>query len=257
MPIQLRVGTAEQIAIAAADEVQRTVKRANTRRRAVIGTATGGTPEETYEEIVARVRDGRLDLSNTEMFGLDEYDGLPPDHPGSYHKFMSEKLWDPAGIRPEWRHLPSSANPAEYDQLIRHSCGGGVDLWILGIGRNGHTAFNEPGNAGDELFFGLGTRRVKLTETTRLDNARYFGNDINAVPEYAITAGPATIALASTLLLLVKGEAKAEALRLALEGPCCPTCPSSMVQRHPNVLVLADEAAVSLLKETVICRLAA
>ena len=250
MPIQIRVGTAMEIARTAADQVENVVKRANRRRVAVIGTATGATPEETYEELVRRVRAGQLSFAQTAMFGLDEYDGLAKEDPRSYHFFMKTKLWDPAGVPEQWRYLPNPQDPAAYDRTIQHSAGGGVDLWILGIGRTGHIAFNEPGEPGDEEYFKLRTRRVSLTETTRRDNAQYFDGTPESVPGQAITAGTATISDAAKIVLLAKGKAKAPALARAFEGPICPSCPASILQRHPDVLVLADADAVSELKNT-------
>lgn len=256
MPIQVRCGTAMEIARTAADLVENTVKRANQRRTAVIGTATGATPEETYAELVRRVKAGLLSFQKTAMFGLDEYVGLAKYDPRSYHYFMTTKLWEPGGVPEQWRYLPDPNDPAAYDRTIQHSAGGGVDLWLIGIGRNGHIGFNEPGEPGDEKYFTLRTRRVDLTETTRMDNAQYFDGTPESVPAQAITSGTATISDAAKVVVLAKGRAKAPALARFVEGPICPSCPASVLQRHRDVLVLADADAVSELKNTPIFSIA-
>lgn len=256
MPILVRCGTANEIARAAADEVENAVKRANRQRVATVGTCTGSSPEDMYEELIRRVVAGQLSFSRTVMVGLDEYVGLAKDDPRSYHYFMRKKLWEPCGVPEEYRFLPDSNDPAGYDATIRNTEGGKVDLWVIGIGRNGHIGFNEPGEPSDKGYFQLRTRRVKLTPTTRTDNAPYFGGDPESVPEEADTAGPATIKDASKIVMIVKGPAKADALARMIEGAVCPSCPASILQHHANVTVLADPAAVSQLRKTQVTSIA-
>ena len=252
MPIHFRVGSEEEIARFAADQVEETIKRANTRRIAGLGSATGGTPVPLYAETVRRVKRGQLSFKKTRCFGLDEYLGLPLEHPQSYHTFMLEHLWEPAGVPEKWRHLPDAANPAAYDQLLRESDGGAVDLQILGIGSGGHIGFNEKGSPFDSQ-----TRIVQLHESTLRDNARYFDGDPNKTPKEAVTMGIATILTAGKVVLIATGEVKAGAVRDAFERPPSVDCPASALQSHRDVLVLLDPAAASLLTKSPICRIAA
>ena len=175
---------------------------------------------------------------------LDEYRGLPREHPESYWSFMHKNLFDLVNIRPEAIHLPdgtnmdSAAECAHYDEIIRQL--GGVDLQLLGLGHNGHIGFNEPG-----IAFEKETHCVKLTERTIKANMRFFVSE-NDVPKEAYTMGIKTIMSAHRILVVVSGEDKAEAVKNAFFGPVTPSVPGSILQLHNDVTVVADEAALSL-----------
>lgn len=213
------------------------------RPAAVLGVATGSTPGPLYRDLVAQVRSGAVDLSAVTVFLLDEYVGLPHEHPGSYHATIRRELTDLVGIPDGRVHGPDvhgdlAGSCAEYEDMI--DAAGGVDLQILGIGRNGHVAFNEPGTS-----FDAQTHVATLTETTRRDNSRFF-ESLDAVPTLALTQGPATLLRARRLVLLAAGEAKAPAIAAALRGSIDESCPASIVRRHPDAWVLLDRAAASL-----------
>lgn len=207
----------------------------------VLGIATGSTPLTTWGALAER----GLDLSGIQAFALDEYVGLPQGHAESFESVVRREVVAPLGLDPAQVHVPVSygVDPhlaaARYEQRIIDS--GGIDVQILGIGRNGHLAFNEPGSALDSL-----TRVTRLAAETREDNARFFPS-IDEVPEECITQGLGTIARARTLILLAFGGHKAQALAAALEGPVGPRMPASIIQQHPDVVVIADPRAASLL----------
>jgi len=215
--------------------------------RAVLGLATGSTPIGTYKELIRMHKEEGLDFSQIVTFNLDEYVGLPPDHPQSYRYFMNEHLFNHINIRMENTHIPNGmakdlkAECEKYEQMIKEA--GGIDIQLLGIGANGHIAFNEPGSS-----LSSRTRIKTLTEKTRQDNARFFDNEINKVPKYAITMGIGTILEARKLILLASGENKADAIARAVEGPITAQCPASVIQFHRNVVVIMDKAAASKLK---------
>lgn len=210
----------------------------------VLGVATGGTPASTYREL-ARRADGQL--ADVRLAALDEYVGLPAEHPGSYTSFVRENIAEPLGIPLEHVAVPRAAADdlaaaaALFEQQVREA--GGVDLQILGIGSNGHIGFNEPGSPADSR-----TRAVTLAERTRQDNARFF-DSIDEVPHEALTQGIGTILEARSIVLLASGSRKAHALACAMEQPPSLDCPASWLQRHPDVLVIADEAAASALSD--------
>ncbi|HXF03743.1 MAG TPA: glucosamine-6-phosphate deaminase [Arthrobacter sp.] len=209
--------------------------------RAVIGLATGSSPLPLYQSLARR----HLDLAAVRWFALDEYIGLPAGHPESYAAVIEREVITPLGIDPAAVLLPDAGRPdadqaaADYEAAI--AAAGGIDLQILGIGHNGHLAFNEPGSALDSR-----TRVEVLTPRTRRANARFF-DCLDDVPTRCITQGLGTILAAKRLLLLVQGRDKAEALRQALTGPVHPDCPASVLQLHPDVTVLTDPEAASLL----------
>lgn len=215
--------------------------------RGVLGLATGSTPVGTYKEIIRMHKEEGLDFSQIVTFNLDEYVGLPPDHPESYRYFMNENLFNHINIRMENTHVPDGmakdipAHCREYESMIKEA--GGIDVQLLGIGANGHIAFNEPGSS-----LGSRTRVKTLTEKTRQDNARFFDNDINQVPKYAITMGIGTILESRKLILLANGENKADAIARAIEGPITAQCPASVIQLHRDAIVIVDKAAASKLK---------
>lgn len=211
----------------------------------VLGLATGGTPIGVYRELVRLHRQEGLDLSHVTTFNLDEYCGLPPDHPQSYHTYMRRHLFNHVDLDPHRARLPDgmaedpAAECACYEAAIAQS--GGMDILLLGVGTNGHIGFNEPGTRFDSR-----THCVELAEKTRLANARFFPPG-EAVPRRAITMGIATILAARQILLLATGAQKAEAIVRAALGPITPDCPASVLQRHPRVTLLLDQEAASQL----------
>lgn len=209
---------------------------------AVLGLATGSTPLRLYQKLVAM----GLDWSRVTTFNLDEYVGLPRDHPQSYHSFMRDNLFEHVNISPENTHIPDGnaadipAMCAAYEKAIRDA--GGIDLQVLGIGGDGHIGFNEPSSS-----LASRTRIKTLTERTRGDNARFFG-DPAKVPMHVVTMGIGTIMEARTNLLLAFGENKAAAVAGAVEGPVTAENPASVLQFHPSVKVCLDEPAAAGLK---------
>ena len=212
-------------------------------RNAVLGLATGSTPVKLYRELIRLHREESLSFRNVVTFNLDEYCGLPSQHPESYRHFMEVQLFKHVDVPPKNIHVPDGTVPRsevyeycqQYEQQIR--CAGGIDLQILGIGRTGHIGFNEPGSAIDSR-----TRMVALDRLTRRDAARDFRGEAN-VPEYAITMGVGTILEAREIALLAWGESKAAILRAAIEGPQVDTVPASFLQRHSNCQCFIDETA--------------
>ncbi len=218
--------------------------------RSVLGFATGSTPLGLYAELVRMHREEGLDFSQVTTFNLDEYCGLGPEHPQSYHAYMWEHLFKHVNVPAHQVHLPDgqaedvAAECARYEALIRAA--GYPDLQILGIGTNGHIGFNEPGTP-----FASETHQVELAEKTRRSNARFFGS-VEAVPRYAISMGIKTIMRARRLLLLACGASKAEAIARSVEGPVTPDVPGSVLQLHPKAKVFVDrEAAAGLRSEPV------
>ena len=212
----------------------------------VLGLATGGTPVGTYEKLVERYNEGDLDFSEVTSVNLDEYRGLPKEHPESYWSFMHRNLFDHVNIDPAHIHLPDGTNPdaddacAQYNQII-HSVGG-IDLQLLGIGHDGHIGFNEPGEA-----FELETHCVDLTPETIEANKRFFDGNVDLVPKQAYTMGIRTIMQARKVLMVVNGAGKAEIVKKAFFGPVTPEVPASILQLHPDFILVADEEALSLI----------
>ncbi|CAD6008256.1 glucosamine-6-phosphate deaminase [Agreia sp. COWG] len=210
---------------------------------AVLGLATGSTPLAVYRALAEGARG--LDVSRVRGFALDEYVGLPEGHPESYRSVIEREVVTPVGFDPRRIRVPNGAHEtirtagAEYEDAIRAA--GGIDLQLLGIGTDGHLGFNEPGSSLASL-----TRVKTLTEQTRRDNSRFF-DSIDDVPLHCITQGVGTILRARHLVLLAFGEAKADALRAAVEGPVSASVPASAVQLHPHATVVIDEAAASKL----------
>lgn len=212
--------------------------------RLVLGVATGSSPVTTYRALVSAREDG-LDFSQVRCVALDEYVGIPASDPASYHSFIRREIASPLGLRPENVLVPDG-NAADltaaciaFEDGIRGL--GGVGIQLLGIGRNGHVGFNEPGSP-----FGSRTRVARLSETTRADNARFFSRPED-VPTHCLTQGLATILDASGLVLVASGSHKAEAVAAAVEGPVTEACPASVLQQHPHATVIVDrEAAAGL-----------
>lgn len=211
----------------------------------VLGLATGGTPLGTYQELIRRHREEQLDFSQVTTFNLDEYVGLAPAHPQSYRHFMQENLFNHINVDVNRTHVPDGRaldfdNFCRlYEQRIVES--GGIDLQILGIGTDGHIAFNEPGSS-----LGSRTRLKSLTSETIRDNARFFGSEA-AVPRLAVTMGVGTILESRRCVLIAIGAGKATAIRETVEGPITSQITASALQLHRDAIVIVDEAAAGLL----------
>ena len=214
----------------------------------VLGLATGSTPESTYAELARLHREEGISFARVITFNLDEYWGLDGDHEQSYRHFMNRNLFDHIDIRPWNTHVLNgkAANPLLECQAFETKIisVGGVDLWLLGIGLNGHIAFNEPGSSVDSR-----TRLVSLSQSTIEANSdgRFF-KDPRQVPRCALSAGIGTIREAKKLLLLATGPKKASAVAAALQGAFDPACPASLLQDHPDCTFMADIKAASELR---------
>jgi glucosamine-6-phosphate deaminase len=237
------LGSAEEIAVLAADTVEAVVRR---KPAAVLGLATGSTPLPTYSELRRRhAAASGLSYASVTCFNLDEYVGLPAGHEQSYRATIARELTDGLDIGPDHVNGPDPSPDGlptageRYEALI--AAAGGIDLQFLGIGSDGHLAFNEPGSS-----LASCTRIKTLTAQTRKDNARFFRSP-DEVPTHVLTQGIGTILRARHLLLIVTGEAKAGAVAAAVEGPVSASCPASALQLHPHVTVLLDAAAASRL----------
>lgn len=227
-----------EVATFAADHIVDRVARG----ARVLGVATGRTPLATYQELITRLRADRSGVSDCDLVLLDEYVGLEPGDPRTFRNTIVCGLAEPLGIDPARIHSPDGSAgdlDAEADRFERRIADlGGVDLQLLGIGRNGHIGFNEPGTAWNSP-----THRVELSSTTRIDNAGAFDR-LDSVPTSALTQGIATIMSARSILLLAIGEAKSDAMRRLLHDEPSPDLPASVLQRHPEALVVADQAAL-------------
>ena len=210
-----------------------------------LGLATGSTPIGTYKNLVAGYENGDYDFSNVRSVNLDEYKGLPKENEQSYYYFMHDNLFSHVNIDPANTHLPDGTEPdsqkacEEYNKVIASM--GGVDLQLLGLGHDGHIGFNEPNDVFDKE-----THCVDLTEMTIEANKRFF-NSIDEVPRQAYTMGIATIMRAKCVLMVVSGKDKAEILKKSFFGPITPQVPASILQLHPNFVLIADEDALSAL----------
>ena len=210
---------------------------------AILGLATGDTPVPTYKEMARLNKEGIVSFAETRTFNLDEYAGIAPDHPQSYRRFMNEQLFNHIDIDLENTQVPSgfadAEKAAEYDEEILSA--GGVDLQVLGIGRNGHIGFNEPAD-----HFTRTTHVVELTADTREANARFFAS-IDEVPTHAVSMGIGTIMHAKKILIIATGANKADAVAAMINGPITPEMPASVLALHQNVVVMLDDAAASKL----------
>ena len=213
--------------------------------RCVLGLATGSTPLGTYKELIRLHKKEKLDFSQVVTFNLDEYVGLDPKHNQSYWYFMYKNLFKHINIRLENVHVPNGkaadvdAHCAWYDAEIERL--GGIDIQVLGIGGNGHIAFNEPGTA---VFSRTGW--VTLTKRTIEDNARFFKRQAD-VPRYAISMGIGTILEARRIILLATKESKADAIAASVEGPITASVPASALQLHADCTFIVDKAAAGKL----------
>ena len=209
----------------------------------VLGLATGSTPIGAYKNLVEKYEQGDLDFSQVTTVNLDEYKGLPRENDQSYYYFMHDNLFDHVNVKPENTHLPDGTKEdaneecARYDELIRSL--GGQDLQLLGLGHNGHIGFNEP-----DTVFEKTTHCVDLQESTIEANKRFFAS-ADDVPKQAYTMGIGTIMQAKKILVVVSGEDKADTVAKAFFGPVTPEVPASILQFHKDVILVADEAALS------------
>ena len=225
----------EEMSSFAADVIERQLLR---KPSTILGLATGSTPVGLYRELVRRHQEAGLDFSKTVTFNLDEYLDLPPNHPQSYRYFMDENFFKHVNIDPKDIHVPyGHAEEIDafcewYEAEIQRV--GGIDIQVLGIGADGHIAFNEPGSS-----LGSRTRLKTLTKQTIDDNSRFFEND-EEVPRFAITMGVGTIMEAREILLLANGAKKAEIVAQALEGPVTAQVTASVLQMHRHVTVVLD-----------------
>jgi glucosamine-6-phosphate deaminase len=233
----------QQASLVAARIVSRLVKE---KPHAVLGFATGNTPLQLYKNLVRMHREDGLDFSGVTTFNLDEYVGVPPVHPSSFHSYMWAHLFSQINVARERVFIPDGLAadiPAvcrNYEQSIKSA--GGIDIQIMGIGTNGHLGFNEPSSS---LY--SRTRIKTLTEETRLNNAAAFGGHDN-VPLHVITMGLATILESRACLLMAFGRKKAKAIALTVEGPLTAMVPGTVLQLHPRAIVLLDKDSASELK---------
>lgn len=235
---------AEQVATFAAGVFAEQVIR---KPNSVLGLATGSTPLGTYRKLIEWHREKALCFRQVTTFNLDEYYGLPAEHEQSYRRFMNESLFDHIDIDKKQTHVPSGiavdirAEMLAYERAI--AAAGGIDLQLLGIGTDGHIAFNEPGSS-----LASRTRLKTLTRRTRHDNARFFGS-LDQVPKVAITMGIGTILESRRILLLACGAGKAEAIARSVEGPISAMCPGSALQLHADVTIVLDKEAAQRLTQ--------
>ena len=211
----------------------------------VMGLATGSSPVGTYQQLIEWYKKGDLDFAQVRTVNLDEYAGLAPEHSQSYRRFMQENFFDHINIPRENTHVPNGLAPdleaecRRYNQVIQSL--GGIDIQLLGMGHNGHIGFNEPGQA-----FELETHVVDLTDNTIEANARFFASR-DEVPHQAITMGIKSIMQAQRIVMVVSGADKADIVRAAFAGPVVPQVPASILQMHPNFILVGDKAALSKL----------
>jgi len=213
----------------------------------ILGLPTGSTPLGVYRQLITAYKAGKVSFSNVITFNMDEYLGLPVDHPQSYRRFMDDNFFSAVDIKIENTHVPNgmTTNPEEecraYEEAIKAA--GGIELFMGGIGSNGHIAFNEPGSSINSR-----TRAMTLTTETRASNARFFDGDPQKVPARALTVGIGTVMDAREVIILVSGRQKARALQAAVEGGVSHWCPLSCLQMHPQAIIVCDEEAADELK---------
>ena len=239
----------EQLSRWAAEHVIRRINEFNPtpERKFVLGLPTGSSPVGMYRNLVKACKEGRVSFKNVLTFNMDEYVGLPEEHPESYHSFMATNLFNHIDCPKENIHILNGnaedldAECKHYEEMIAEA--GGIDLFIGGIGPDGHIAFNEP-------FSSLAsrTRQKTLTTDTIIANSRFFEGDVNKVPKTALTVGVATVMDAREVMILVNGHAKTRALQAAVEGPVCQAWTISALQTHRHGIIVCDEAATDELK---------
>jgi glucosamine-6-phosphate deaminase len=217
----------------------------------VLGLPTGSSPLKIYHELIRQVSDGNLSFANVHTFNMDEYAGLPANHPQSYNRFMRENFFDHIDIDPANTHIPNGMAAdlikecqSYEDKIVAE---GGIELFLGGMGSDGHVAFNEPGSSLQSR-----TRIKSLTEETRIANARFFGNNPAKVPATALTVGVGTVMEAREVLIIVSGKNKARALRAVVEEGVNHMWTLSCLQMHPNAIIVCDDdAAEEMMVRTV------
>lgn len=233
----------EKMSIAAADFISQEINR---KPNLVLGLATGSTPLKTYEHLIKKYEEGKIDFASVTTFNLDEYIGVKPENQHSYHYYMNKNLFDMVNVKKENINIPNGnaedieIESAEYEKKIEKH--GGIDLQILGIGRNGHIGFNEPDN-----IFSKATGPVRLKESTIQANTRFFERKED-VPTRAISMGIRTIMQSEKILLLASGEKKANAIAKTICGEIDPHVPASVLQLHRDVTIIIDKAAAAELE---------
>lgn len=241
--MELVIGNEAELANLVANEFSKTLQR---KPDAVFGLATGSSPLRIYDELALRVKSGAISFSKASAFTLDEYVGLPEGHPESYRQVIQRDFLGKVDFQADnVKSLNGTAADLEKECLDYESAidaSGGVDLQILGIGSNGHIAFNEPGSS-----FSSSTGIRLLSPQTRQDNSRFFGGDLDAVPKYCMTQGLGTIMKARKIVLVANGLNKAEAISQLVEGPISSFWPATILQHHPDTTVFIDEEAASKL----------
>ena len=242
--MEVVIAPAEELAVLAADAIEALLRR---NPATVLGLATGSSPLRVYDELARRHEQDGLSFERAQGFMLDEYVGLPADHPQRYRNVIETEIASRVAWPADQVHGPDGLAEdlpvacAAYEQAITDA--GGVDLQILGIGTDGHIAFNEPGSS-----LASRTRIKTLTRQTRVDNARFFDDDVEQVPTHCLTQGLGTIMDARHLVLLATGRGKAEAVHQLVEGPISAMWPGTVMQMHPHATVLVDDAAASRLQ---------
>ena len=239
----------EQLAEWAAEYVIKKINdfKPTLQKKFVLGLPTGSSPVIMYKKLIAAYNQKRVSFKNVVTFNMDEYVGLPVDHPESYHSFMYNNLFKHIDCPDENIHILNGnasdleAECANYEMMIQEA--GGIDLFVGGVGVDGHIAFNEPGSS-----LSSRTRQKTLTTETRMVNSRFFGNDMNKVPAFALTVGVGTVMDAREVMVLVNGHAKARALQAAVEGGVSQMFTISALQMHKHGIIVCDEAATDELK---------
>ena len=239
----------EQLAEWAAEYVIKKINdfKPTLQKKFVLGLPTGSSPVIMYKKLIEAYNQKRVSFKNVVTFNMDEYVGLPVDHPESYHSFMYNNLFKHIDCPDENIHILNGnasdleAECANYEMMIQEA--GGIDLFIGGVGVDGHIAFNEPGSS-----LSSRTRQKTLTTETRMVNSRFFGNDMNKVPVFALTVGVGTVMDAREVMVLVNGHAKARALQAAVEGAVSQMFTISALQMHKHGIIVCDEAATDELK---------
>ncbi len=213
----------------------------------VLGCPTGSSPLGMYRRLIELNKEGKVSFRNVVTFNMDEYVNLPEEHPESYHSFMWNNFFSHIDIKPENVNILNGnaadleAECAEYERRIERA--GGIDLFMGGVGPDGHIAFNEPGSSLTSL-----TRQKTLTTDTIIANSRFFEGDVNKVPKTALTVGVGTVMAARSVMIIVNGHAKARALQAAVEGGVSHMCTLSALQMHRHAIIVADDAACEELK---------
>ncbi|SDS70914.1 glucosamine-6-phosphate deaminase [Paraoerskovia marina] len=242
--MEVVIAPAEELAKLAADTIEAKLRE---NPAAVLGLATGSSPLKVYDELARRHAEDGLSFAEAKAFMLDEYVGIDADHPERYRNVIETEIASRVDFAPGAVNGPDGlaedlvAACADYERAIESA--GGVDVQLLGIGTDGHIAFNEPGSS-----LASRTRIKTLTAQTREDNARFFEDDLDQVPQHCLTQGLATIMSAKHLVLLATGKGKAEAVHQLVEGPISAMWPGTIMQMHPHATVLVDEAAASRLQ---------